>query len=76
MPVKARTGMLTTGMRTPIGLKIAGADLATIDRIGVQVEAILSPIGGARRVFAERMASTAATTHPGVESEVHHEDPP
>jgi Cu(I)/Ag(I) efflux system membrane protein CusA/SilA len=54
MPVKARTGMLTTGIRTPIGLKICGADVNTIDRIGARAEAILSRVAGARRVFAER----------------------
>jgi len=57
MPVKGRTGMLTTGIRTPIGLKIAGGDVATIDRIGASVETILSRVAGARRVFAERSAS-------------------
>jgi Cu(I)/Ag(I) efflux system membrane protein CusA/SilA len=57
MPVKARTGMLTTGMRTPVGLKIAGSDVATIDRIGASAEAILSRVAGARRVFAERTGS-------------------
>jgi len=57
MPVKGRTGMLTTGIRTPIGLKIAGGDAATIDRIGASVETILSRVAGARRVFAERSAS-------------------
>jgi len=57
MPVKGRTGMLTTGIRTPIGLKISGGDVATIDRIGASVETILSHVEGARRVFAERSGS-------------------
>ena len=57
MPVKARTGMLTTGIRTPVGLKISGSDVATIDRIGASAEAILSRVSGARRVFAERTGS-------------------
>jgi Cu(I)/Ag(I) efflux system membrane protein CusA/SilA len=57
MPIKGRTGMLTTGIRTPIGLKIAGNDVATIDRIGASVETILSRVPGARRVFAERGGS-------------------
>ena len=39
MPVKGRIDMLTTGIRTPIGLKIAGDDLAVIETIGAQVEA-------------------------------------
>ena len=54
MPVRARTGMLTTGIRTPIGLKISGGDVAVIDALGAKAEAILSRVPGARRVFAER----------------------
>jgi Cu(I)/Ag(I) efflux system membrane protein CusA/SilA len=54
MPVKARTAMLTTGVRTPIGLKISGASLNTIDEIGAQVEALLPSVRGTRSVFAER----------------------
>ena len=54
MPVKARTAMLTTGMRTPVGLKISGADLKTIDEIGAQIEALLPSVRGTRSVFAER----------------------
>ena len=57
MPVKARTGMLTTGIRTPLGLKISGADVKTIDAIGARAETILSRVPGARRVFAERNGS-------------------
>src|SRR3954447_20586500 len=54
MPVKARTAMLTTGIRTPLGLKISGADVAVIDRIAAEAEAILKDVRGARSVFAER----------------------
>jgi Cu(I)/Ag(I) efflux system membrane protein CusA/SilA len=54
MPVKARTAMLSTGIRTPIGLKISGADLREIDRIGAEVEALLPQVRGTRSVFAER----------------------
>jgi Cu(I)/Ag(I) efflux system membrane protein CusA/SilA len=54
MPVKARTAMLSTGIRTPVGLKITGADLGEIDRIGAQVEALLPQVRGTRSVFAER----------------------
>jgi copper/silver efflux system protein len=54
MPVKARIEMLSTGMRTPAGLKIQGADLSKIEDIGVQVEAALSSVPGTREVFAER----------------------
>jgi Cu(I)/Ag(I) efflux system membrane protein CusA/SilA len=54
MPVKARTAMLTTGVRTPIGLKITGSDLNVIERIGSEIEALLQQVRGTRTVFAER----------------------
>src|SRR2546426_7314983 len=54
MPIKARTSMLTTGMRTAVGLKITGPNLQTIDAIGSQVEAVLPHVRGTRSVFAER----------------------
>ena len=54
MPVKGRTAMLTTGIRTTVGLKIAGADLAEIDRLGVEIEATLKHVHGTRAVLAER----------------------
>ena len=56
MPVKGRIDMLTTGIRTPVGLKISGADLATIERVGAQVEQLLPSVKGTRSVFAERTA--------------------
>jgi Cu(I)/Ag(I) efflux system membrane protein CusA/SilA len=54
MPVKARIDMLTTGIRTPVGLKISGADLAKIETIGTEVESLLPAVKGTRSVFAER----------------------
>jgi Cu(I)/Ag(I) efflux system membrane protein CusA/SilA len=54
MPVKGRIDMLTTGVRTPVGLKIAGADLKVIEDLGTQVEFLLSSVKGTRSVFAER----------------------
>ena len=54
MPVKGRIDMLTTGMRTPVGLKISGSDVKQIAAIGARVESVLSAITGARSVFAER----------------------
>jgi Cu(I)/Ag(I) efflux system membrane protein CusA/SilA len=54
MPIKARIDMLTTGVRTPVGLKISGSDVATIDRVGAEVEALLPRVPGTRSVFAER----------------------
>ena len=54
MPIKARTSMLTTGMRTAVGLKITAPTLETIDAIGARIEAVLPDVRGTRSVFAER----------------------
>jgi Cu(I)/Ag(I) efflux system membrane protein CusA/SilA len=56
MPIKARIDMLTTGVRTPVGIKVYGADLARIEEIGRQVEGIVRGVTGTRSVFAERAA--------------------
>jgi copper/silver efflux system protein len=56
MPIKARIDMLSTGMRTPVGLKIHGDDLEKIQEIGTQVEAVLPSVKGTRSVFSERTA--------------------
>ena len=57
MPIKGRFDMLSTGLRTPVGLKITGADLDTIEEIGARIETLLAPVKGTRSVFAERTAS-------------------
>jgi copper/silver efflux system protein len=54
MPIKARASMLTTGMRTPVGLKITGPSLDSIDAIGARIEEVLPQVRGTRSVFAER----------------------
>jgi len=54
MPIKGRIDMLTSGIRTPVGLKISGDDPKTIEEIGKQVQAILPSVPGTRGVFAER----------------------
>jgi len=54
MPIRGRIDMLTTGIRTPVGLKITGADLSVIEDIGTQIEFQLSSLKGTRSVFAER----------------------
>jgi Cu(I)/Ag(I) efflux system membrane protein CusA/SilA len=54
MPIKARTDMLTTGIRTPLGIKVLGADLGEIQKIGEQIEMTLKNIPGTTSVFAER----------------------
>lgn len=56
MPIKARIDMLTTGVRTPVGVKVFGADLKVIEKIGRRLEEILSPVPGTRSVYAERTA--------------------
>jgi Cu(I)/Ag(I) efflux system membrane protein CusA/SilA len=57
MPIKGRIDMLSTGLRTPVGLKITGADLDTIEEIGGRIESLLPKVPGTRSVFAERTAS-------------------
>lgn len=57
MPIKARTDMLTTGVRTPIGIKVLGDDIAEIERIGTEIEAALHDVPGTRSAFAERAAA-------------------
>ena len=54
LPIKARIDMLTTGVRTPIGVKVLGSDLGEIQKIGGQVEMALKDVKGTTSVFAER----------------------
>jgi Cu(I)/Ag(I) efflux system membrane protein CusA/SilA len=56
MPIKGRLDMLSTGIRTPVGIKIGGADLATIERIAKETEAVIQKVPGTRSVYAERVA--------------------
>jgi copper/silver efflux system protein len=56
MPIRGRIEMLSTGMRTPVGLKISGGDLQHIQEVGGQVESLLKTVNGTRTVFAERTA--------------------
>ncbi|MCC7157717.1 MAG: efflux RND transporter permease subunit [Bryobacterales bacterium] len=53
-PIKNRIDMLSTGIRTPVGLKISGADYKVIEQIGAHVEHILPAVAGTRSVFSER----------------------
>jgi len=55
MPIKARIDMLTTGVRTPIGIKIFGSDLKEIERLGGQLEDLMRQVPGTRSVYAERV---------------------
>jgi Cu(I)/Ag(I) efflux system membrane protein CusA/SilA len=54
MPIKARIDMLSTGIRTPVGIKIFGSDLAEIGKLGEHLEAALRAVPGTRSVYAER----------------------
>ena len=55
MPIKNRIDMLATGIKTPVGLKIAGPDLGVIEEIGKEIERVLTPVPGTVSVFAERV---------------------
>ena len=55
-PIKNRIDMLSTGIRTPIGVKIFGSDLRVIEKIGAEIEASLRDVEGTRSIFAERTA--------------------
>lgn len=55
MPIKARVDMLSTGIRTPVGVKIFGPKLEQINQIGLQIEGALGSVKGTRNVFAERV---------------------
>ena len=55
MPIKTRIDMLSTGIRTPVGIKVNGPDLAVIDKLGKQIEAIVQKIPGTVSVYAERV---------------------
>jgi Cu(I)/Ag(I) efflux system membrane protein CusA/SilA len=56
-PIKTRIDMLATGIRTPVGIKIMGPDLATIQQLGQQIEAIMRDVPGTTSVYAERTAT-------------------
>jgi Cu(I)/Ag(I) efflux system membrane protein CusA/SilA len=56
MPIKGRNDMLSTGIRTPVGIKISGADLATIEKVAKETERVIQKVPGTRSVYAERVA--------------------
>jgi Cu(I)/Ag(I) efflux system membrane protein CusA/SilA len=56
MPIKTRIDMLATGIKTPVGIKVAGSDLVVIQRIGQDIEEILSQMPGTASVYSERVA--------------------
>ena len=56
MPIKTRIDMLATGIKTPVGIKIAGPELTTIQEIGQRLEVILKDVPGTASVYSERVA--------------------
>jgi Cu(I)/Ag(I) efflux system membrane protein CusA/SilA len=55
MPIKTRTDMLSTGIKTPVGIKVAGPDLAVLQELGQQIESVVGNIPGTLSVYAERV---------------------
>jgi len=56
MPIKTRIDMLSTGIKTPVGIKVAGPDLAEIEKIGKRLEEVLPQVEGTASVYSERVA--------------------
>ncbi|ROQ21561.1 Cu(I)/Ag(I) efflux system membrane protein CusA/SilA [Marinimicrobium koreense] len=56
MPIKTRIDMLATGIKTPVGVKIAGPDLSVIEQLGRELETVIGEVPGASSVYAERVA--------------------
>lgn len=56
MPIKTRIDMLATGIKTPVGIKVAGPDLEVIERIGQDIERALANVDGTASVYSERVA--------------------
>jgi len=54
MPIQTRTEMLTTGIRAPLGIKVFGDDLETVERAAVEIEGVVAGIPGTRSAFADR----------------------
>ncbi|MES2226769.1 MAG: efflux RND transporter permease subunit [Pseudomonadota bacterium] len=54
-PIRNRIDMLATGIKSPVGIKVAGADLATIDRLATQIEAAVKGVAGVSSALAERL---------------------
>jgi len=57
MPIKARTDMLSTGIRTPVGIKVLGANLEELERIGKEIENVVKDVPGTRSAYAERVTT-------------------
>jgi Cu(I)/Ag(I) efflux system membrane protein CusA/SilA len=55
MPIRSRIDMLATGIKTPVGIKVAGPDLAELERIAAEIETVIRQVPGTSGVFAERV---------------------
>ncbi len=55
MPIRARIDMLETGIKTPVGIKVMGPDLDSLNAIAQRIEAVVKPLPGTRSVYAERI---------------------
>ncbi len=55
MPIRSRIDMLSTGIRTPVGIKIAGPDLAALERLGREIESVVRDVPGTASVYADRV---------------------
>ncbi len=55
MPIKTRIDMLSTGIKTPVGIKVSGPDLAVLDRVGREIESVIRGVPGTLSVYAERV---------------------
>src|SRR6185295_18566488 len=54
-PIRNRIDMLATGIKSPVGIKVAGTDLVTIDKLAIRIEAAVKPVPGVSSALAERL---------------------
>ena len=55
MPIRTRIDMLSTGIKTPVGIKISGPDLLVLEKLGEEVEAVVRTVPGTASAYAERV---------------------
>jgi Cu(I)/Ag(I) efflux system membrane protein CusA/SilA len=60
MPIKARIDMLSTGIRTPVGVKVIGTDLAEMEKLARQIEAVVRTVPGTTSAYAERVTTSTS----------------
>jgi Cu/Ag efflux protein CusF len=63
MPIRARIDMLATGIRTPIGIKVFGSDLAQMERVAREIEAVVPNVPGTTSAYAERLTGGSTVEH-------------